>query len=125
MYTSDVSDTASMRLARQRRVRTCVKWIVGVIVALLAPALHATTFAGPPAVEVVMYRSGECGSWRETLSTVKSVAREFNIRTRVRVVKVRDLDEAQRLRFHGSPSVVIDGVDVEGPAVAERPTSYG
>ena len=72
-----------------------------------------------------MYRSGECGSWRETLSTVKSVAREFNIRTRVRVVKVRDLDEAQRLRFHGSPSVVIDGVDVEGPAVAERPTSYG
>lgn len=102
-----------------------MKWVGGFILALLAPALPATTFAGPPAVEVVLYRAGECGSWRETLSTVRSVARELSIKTRIRVVKVRDLDEAQRLRFHGSPSVVIGGVDVEGPAVAERPTSYG
>lgn len=96
-----------------------------VIAALLAPALPLTAFAGPPTVDVVVYRSGGCGSWREALATVKSVARELNVRTKIRVVKVGSADEAERLRFHGSPSVVVDGIDVEGPAVVERPASYG
>lgn len=125
VYTCGVSQATSMGPAIRGRLRACVRLVAGVIGVLLAPALPVTTFAGPPTVEVVVYRSGGCGSWREAISTVKSAARELNIRTKIRVVKIGSADEAERLRFHGSPSVVIDGIDVEGPAVAERPASYG
>jgi hypothetical protein len=114
-----------MRLASQGRVRARARILAGIVAVFIAPSLSAGALAIPPTIDVVLYRAGECGSWREALSTVKSVARELKIGTKIRVVKVRDLDEANRLQFHGSPSVVIDGVDVEGPAVAERPTSYG
>lgn len=99
--------------------------LAGIAAALLAPAVPATAHAGGSTVEVVVYRSGGCGSWRDAVSTVKSAARELNIKTKIRVVNVRGAGEANRLRFHGSPSVVINGIDLEGPAVAERPASYG
>ncbi len=114
-----------MEPAIQGRLRACVRLVAGVVALLPAPALPVAAITGPPAFEVVVYRSGGCESWREALSTVKSVARELDVKTKIRVVKVRNLDEASRLQFHGSPSVVIEGIDVEGPAVAERPASYG
>ena len=40
------------------------------------------------------------------------------------VPRVRDVDEARKLNFHGSPSVVVEGVDVEGPEVAAREASF-
>lgn len=96
-----------------------------VVVAVLVLASPSAAFAGPPSVEVVVFRSGGCGSWRDAVETVKAAARELDVKVKVRVVKVRDIDEARRLRFHGSPSVVVDGIDVEGPEVAARPASYG
>jgi hypothetical protein len=93
------------------------------IVALAAGA--ASVDAGGPRLEVVVYRGGACGSWREALETVKEAVRELRVEARVRVVKVRDLEEAKRLGFHGSPSVEVNGVDVEGPEVEQRPTSFG
>ncbi len=84
------------------------KTVHSVVIAVTAVAVALVEIVAEPVVVVVV-------------ANVVSVVAQV----RVRVVKVRDLDEAQRLRFHGSPSVVIDGVDIEGPAVAERPTSYG
>ena len=55
----------------------------------------------------------------------RPAARELDVKVRVRVVKVRDIDEARRINFHGSPSVLVAGVDVEGPEVAERSASFG
>jgi hypothetical protein len=109
----------------REHVTACAIVLAGVMAVLVVAEHPGTALAGPPTVEVVVYRSGGCGSWREALSTVKSAARELNVRAKIRVVKVGTADEAERLRFHGSPSVVVDGIDVEGPAVAERPASYG
>ena len=83
--------------------------------------------AGPkaPALDVVVYRSGECGAWRDAVATVRAAGRELGVRTRVRVVVVRSRTEAERIGFHGSPSVLVAGVDVEGPEVVERPSSFG
>jgi protein-disulfide isomerase len=102
-----------------------VKISTAVVLAALLLVLPSAVFAGSPSVEVVVFRSGGCGSWREAVSIVKAAARELVIKTKVRVVKVRDIDEARRLGFHGSPSVVVEGTDVEGPEVAARPASYG
>lgn len=97
----------------------------GFLAVLVALTLPLVANAGTPPLDVVVYRSGGCGSWREAVDTVKAAARELDVKVKVRVVKVRDIDEAGRMKFHGSPSVVVSGVDVEGPEVAERPSSFG
>jgi hypothetical protein len=76
-------------------------------------------------VDVVVYRSGECGAWKDAVATVKECGRELDRKVRIRVVVVRSLAASERLKFHGSPSVVIDGIDVEGPEVEKRPSSFG
>lgn len=76
-------------------------------------------------VDVVVYRSGQCGAWKDAIATVRECALELDRKVRIRVVVVRSLAESERLRFHGSPSVVIDGIDVEGPDVEKRPSSFG
>lgn len=96
-----------------------------ILIAVLALASASVAPANSRTVEVVVLRAGGCGSWREAVETVKAAARELDVRTKVRVVKVRDINDARRLAFHGSPSVVVDGIDVEGPEVAARPASYG
>jgi hypothetical protein len=97
----------------------------GILIAVLALAAPSAALASAPPVGVVVYRSGDCGSWREAVATVKAAARELNVRAKIRVVKVRDVEHARGLNFHGSPSVLVEGVDVEGPEVAERPASFG
>lgn len=98
---------------------------IRLLVMVLAIAAPITAIAGTPPIEVVVYRAGDCGSWREAVATVKAAARELDVKVKVRVVKVRDIDDARRINFHGSPSVVVAGVDVEGPEVDERSASFG
>jgi len=100
-----------------------LRMVLLAMVLAVAPPLVA--IAGTPPIEVVVYRAGDCGSWREAVATVKAAARELDVKVKVRVVKVRDIDEARKINFHGSPSVVVEGVDVEGPEVAERSASFG
>lgn len=98
---------------------------IGLLATAIALSVSLVAIAGTRSVEVVVYRSGECGSWREAVATVKAGARELGMKVDVRVVTVHDVEEARKLGFHGSPSVVVAGVDVEGPDVAMRSTSFG
>jgi hypothetical protein len=98
---------------------------LGMLAMVLALAAPLAVRAGTPSIEVVVYRAGDCGSWREAVDTVKAAARELDVKVKVRTVKVRDVDEARKINFHGSPSVVVEGVDVEGPDVARREASFG
>jgi hypothetical protein len=96
--------------------------MLAMVLVLAAPLAVS---AGTPSIEVVVYRAGDCGSWREAVDTVKAAARELDVKVKVRTVEVRDIDEARKINFHGSPSVVVEGVDVEGPEVAGREASFG
>jgi hypothetical protein len=50
---------------------------------------------------------------------VERLARQLRIEPEIRLVKVADPDAAVELRFLGSPTVRVDGVDVE-PGAEER-----
>ncbi len=69
----------------------------------------------------VLYFDG-CQNWRRALATVERLAGELGIRTPVEARLVADAAAAERLRFLGSPSVRVDGRDVE-PGADER-TDY-
>ena len=69
----------------------------------------------------ILYFEG-CPHHRPTVELVKAVVRDRAVVADVEEVEVRDQAEAERLRFLGSPSIRIDGIDIEGGASG---TTYG
>ena len=55
----------------------------------------------------------DCPFWREVTETIEEVLKESKIKALVKRVRVSSEDEAKRLRFPGSPTVRINGVDVD------------
>ncbi len=60
----------------------------------------------------VLYFEG-CPHHQATVELVHEVIAELGVGADVHEVEVRDHEDATRLRFLGSPSVRVDGVDIE------------
>ena len=71
-------------------------------------------------VEILAFAS--CPNDGPTRSTVEEILEELGLEADILTIDVPDLETARRLRFLGSPTVRIDGVDVE-PGADER-TDY-
>ena len=70
-----------------------------------------------PRVEI-LYFDG-CPNHEPVQALVERVAAELRLEPQIQLVEVPDVDRAAQLRFLGSPSVRIDGRDVE-PGADER-----
>jgi hypothetical protein len=71
-----------------------------------------------PRVEILYFEG--CPSHEPARALVERLADELRVDPEIRLVEVADLDEALELRFLGSPTVRVDGVDVEPGAEARR-----
>lgn len=60
-----------------------------------------------------------CPHTDATVERVRHIARELAVDIELRLADVRDSEEAVRLRFLGSPTVRVDGVDID-PAAKGR-----
>jgi hypothetical protein len=60
----------------------------------------------------ILYFDG-CPTWERTIDDVRRILREARLEARVELVRVTTDEEASRLRFLGSPTVRVDGVDVD------------
>lgn len=69
----------------------------------------------------VLYLEG-CPNHPPTIDLVQRVVSEHGIEAAVEAVEVRDAEDAERLRFLGSPTIRVDGKDIE-PAARVR-TDY-
>ena len=67
--------------------------------------------------------SGACGHSASTLELVREVLDELGCEAEIQELQVVGPAEAERHRFLGSPTVRVDGVDVE-PDAASR-TAFG
>jgi hypothetical protein len=54
-----------------------------------------------------------CPSWVKTQEDIRTILAERGINDEIHLVNVGSNEEAQELRFVGSPSVRIDGLDVD------------
>jgi hypothetical protein len=72
---------------------------------------------GGPLVEI-LYFDG-CPNHHPAIALVERVSRELRIEPELRLVNVPDQEAAQRLRFLGSPTIRVGGVDVD-PGTEER-----
>ena len=66
----------------------------------------------------ILYFQG-CPHHKPTLEGVRDVVQAKGLDAEIREVEVCSEAEAQRLRFLGSPTIRIDGVDIE-PSAEER-----
>ena len=70
----------------------------------------------------VLYFEG-CPNYEALLPHLRDLLRAVGVSTDVELVRVEDSDVAERERFLGSPTLRIDGEDVEPGA--DRRTDYG
>lgn len=64
-----------------------------------------------------------CASRKTTLEMIAKLTRQKSIQFDIREITIQSISEAQESQFPGSPTVRINGKDIE-PASRER-TSYG
>ena len=57
----------------------------------------------------------ECQSHDEALTRLRKVLREDQIDAEIEVIKVRSDEEAKQLGFTGSPTILVDGRDIQPP----------
>ena len=73
--------------------------------------------SGRPLVEI-LYFDG-CPNHHPALAMVERVSRELGIEPEIRLVNVPDDETARQVRFLGSPTIRVDGRDVD-PQAGER-----
>ena len=66
----------------------------------------------------VLYFEG-CPNHRPTVDRVREILERLGLEEEVVEVEIRGLEDARHLKFLGSPSVRVDGVDIE-PAARTR-----
>jgi Thioredoxin domain len=68
------------------------------------------------AISVQVQMSPGCGHGRQTVELVRDVLAELAPGAPAEILEVRTADEAERLGFRGSPTVLVDGADIDpGP----------
>lgn len=72
-------------------------------------------------IEVLFVR--DCPNHEPTLRLIDDVGRHLGLQVQIREIEVKDVADAERLSFLGSPSVRIDGRDIEEPVDHARPFS--
>jgi len=74
-------------------------------------------------MKIMFLYSGGCLSHDTVFQDLKAVLEEEGVPEDIEVIKVRTDEEAKRLKFIGSPTIRIDGADIEQGV--EKRTDYG
>ncbi len=72
-------------------------------------------------VEVELFYWEGCPSWPEARALLADVLAAAGAEASVRMHKVTSDEEAERIGFPGSPTIRIDGVDVDALGAGSRP----
>jgi len=70
-----------------------------------------------PSVQILFFEG--CPNHQQASELVEQVAHELGLQPEIALVEVTDVEAAERLRFLGSPTIRVEGRDVE-PGADER-----
>ena len=76
-------------------------------------------------MRVELYYFTGCPSYGPALENLRSALRAERLPKDIEHITVDSEADAQAMQFLGSPTIRLDGVDLEGPADKERGCSYG
>ncbi|MFZ0821434.1 MAG: hypothetical protein WAM91_15305 [Candidatus Acidiferrales bacterium] len=78
---------------------------------------------GDRKLRIEIFYVPECPHVEEALANLKEVLRMEGVLLKIRHVAITDLRAAEAARFRGSPTIRIDGLDIEGET--SEPTNFG
>ncbi len=64
-------------------------------------------------MKIELYHTDTCPSWKKALEVLNSTLRKMNINERIDVILVKTQKEAEKYKFVGSPTVKINGEDID------------
>jgi hypothetical protein len=76
-------------------------------------------------MKVELYYFDECPSWQQARESLQEALQLEKISAEIETIRVTNADDVQLKRFIGSPTIRIDGIDIEGPAAELRGYAYG
>ncbi len=76
-------------------------------------------------MKVELLYIAECPNYREAARTLRETMRVSGLRDEVLEIEVTDTAQAQALEFMGSPSIRIDGKDIEPMVTGTEQRQYG
>ena len=78
-----------------------------------------------PQKTIELFYFDDCPSWERALQNLEEAMRLEGVNIPVQKVLVTSGEEAQTRRFLGSPTIRIDGVDLDGPEADKRDFMLG
>ena len=72
----------------------------------------------------ILYSEG-CVHTPRTIDLVKSISTQMSLDIDIETTLVTDRDQAEDLNFIGSPTVLIDGCDIDPSAIGSQFTGFG
>ena len=76
-------------------------------------------------MKVELYYFAHCPSWQRARENLEHALQLEQISAHVEAILVTDSADVQLKRFIGSPTIRIDGVDIEGSGAETRGYGYG
>ena len=76
-------------------------------------------------MNVELYYFKDCPAYPTAAANLKAALRAEGLPENIEMVEVTSEEDAQRKRFIGSPTIRIDGVDLEGPEAEAKGYGYG
>lgn len=67
-------------------------------------------------IEVIFLYYEDCPSHEQALERLRAVMQQEGMQAEVKVIKVETEEAAQRLRFVGSPTILVNGQDIDSPS---------
>lgn len=64
-------------------------------------------------MKVILFHTEECPNYQETLEDLETVLNQEGVRPQVELIKVKNPAQAETLRFLGSPTIRVNGLDIE------------
>jgi hypothetical protein len=74
---------------------------------------------------VELYYFKDCPSYATAAANLKAALRAEGLPENIEMVEVISEEDAQRKRLIGSPTIRIDGIDLEGPEAETKGYGYG
>jgi hypothetical protein len=66
-------------------------------------------------LKILFLYSEDCPSHEQALQRLRKVMNEEGMRNEIEILRVETSEEAEKLKFIGSPTILIDGRDIDPP----------
>ena len=95
--------------------KLCCSLVVCIFLAggITAAQKEKSTSKGKAKMKIELLYFNSCPSYKQALANIKAALKEKNLQAELIMVNVESEEKAQRVGFQGSPSVRINGKDLE------------